>query len=43
MAGLYFEEFSVGQVVTTVGRTISEDARRIRDVGARGGEQPRRV
>ena len=26
MAGLYFEEFSVGQVVTTVGRTISEDA-----------------
>ena len=26
MAGLYFEEFSVGQVVKTVGRTISEDA-----------------
>ncbi|MBI3150830.1 MAG: dehydratase [Chloroflexi bacterium] len=26
MAGLYFEEFSVGQSVTTVGRTISEDA-----------------
>ncbi len=26
MAGLYFEEFSVGQTVTTVGRTISEDA-----------------
>jgi len=24
MAGLYFEEFSVGQKVTTVGRTISE-------------------
>ncbi|MBL8061708.1 MAG: hypothetical protein JNK32_01720 [Anaerolineales bacterium] len=26
MAGLYFEEFSVGQAITTVGRTISEDA-----------------
>ncbi len=26
MAGLYFEEFSVGQNITTVGRTISEDA-----------------
>ncbi len=26
MAGLYFEEFSVGQRVVTVGRTISEDA-----------------
>jgi acyl dehydratase len=26
MAGLYFEEFSVGQKFTTVGRTISEDA-----------------
>jgi acyl dehydratase len=26
MAGLYFEEFSVGQTFTTVGRTISEDA-----------------
>lgn len=26
MAGLYFEEFSVGQTVKTVGRTISEDA-----------------
>ncbi|NOH01294.1 MAG: dehydratase [Chloroflexi bacterium] len=26
MAGLYFEEFSVGQSVKTVGRTISEDA-----------------
>lgn len=26
MAGLYFEEFSVGQSITTVGRTISEDA-----------------
>jgi len=24
MAGLYFEEFSVGQKVTTVGRTVSE-------------------
>ncbi len=26
MAGLYFEEFSVGQNISTVGRTISEDA-----------------
>ena len=26
MAGRYFEEFSVGQTVKTVGRTISEDA-----------------
>jgi 3-hydroxybutyryl-CoA dehydratase len=26
MAGLYFEEFTVGQKFTTVGRTISEDA-----------------
>lgn len=26
MAGLYFEEFSVGQTITTIGRTISEDA-----------------
>lgn len=26
MAGLYFEEFTVGQSVTTTGRTISEDA-----------------
>ena len=26
MAGLYFEEFSVGQVVKTVPRTVSEDA-----------------
>lgn len=26
MPGLYFEEFSVGQTVNTVGRTISEDA-----------------
>ncbi len=26
MAGLYFEEFTVGQSVKTVGRTISEDA-----------------
>ena len=26
MAGLYFEEFSVGQSVTTLGRTLSEDA-----------------
>ena len=26
MAGLYFEEFSVGQTVKTIGRTISEDA-----------------
>ena len=26
MAGLYFEEFTVGQTVTTAGRTISEDA-----------------
>jgi len=26
MAGLYFEEFSVGQKIITVGRTISEDA-----------------
>lgn len=26
MAGLYFEEFSAGQTITTVGRTISEDA-----------------
>jgi 3-hydroxybutyryl-CoA dehydratase len=26
MAGLYFEEFTVGQTVKTVGRTISEDA-----------------
>lgn len=26
MAGLYFEEFTVGQSITTVGRTISEDA-----------------
>jgi acyl dehydratase len=26
MAGLYFEEFSVGQKFMTVGRTISEDA-----------------
>ena len=26
MAGLYFEEFSVGQSVKTAGRTISEDA-----------------
>ena len=26
MAGLYFEEFSVGQSITTVGRTVSEDA-----------------
>ena len=26
MAGLYFEEFSVGQKIGTVGRTISEDA-----------------
>ena len=26
MAGLYFEEFTVGQTVKTIGRTISEDA-----------------
>jgi acyl dehydratase len=26
MAGLFFEEFSVGQKIQTVGRTISEDA-----------------
>lgn len=26
MAGLYFEEFSVGQKISTAGRTISEDA-----------------
>ncbi|MBC7876739.1 MAG: dehydratase [Anaerolineales bacterium] len=26
MAGLYFEEFTVGQTVKTLGRTISEDA-----------------
>ncbi|MDP1780036.1 MAG: MaoC/PaaZ C-terminal domain-containing protein, partial [Anaerolineales bacterium] len=26
MAGLYFEEFSVGQSVKTAGRTIGEDA-----------------
>lgn len=26
MTGLFFEEFSVGQIVTTTGRTISEDA-----------------
>jgi len=26
MAGLYFEEFTVGQSVKTIGRTISEDA-----------------
>ncbi|MDP1713117.1 MAG: MaoC/PaaZ C-terminal domain-containing protein [Anaerolineales bacterium] len=26
MAGLYFEEFSVGQSVKTTGRTLSEDA-----------------
>jgi 3-hydroxybutyryl-CoA dehydratase len=26
MAGLYFEEFSVGQKIGTVGRTIGEDA-----------------
>lgn len=26
MTGLYFEEFSVGQKITTVGRTVSEDA-----------------
>ncbi|MBI5822440.1 MAG: dehydratase [Chloroflexi bacterium] len=26
MAGLYFEEFTVGQSITTIGRTISEDA-----------------
>ncbi len=26
MAGLYFEEFTVGQAVKTIGRTISEDA-----------------
>lgn len=26
MAGLYFEDFSVGQSVTTVGRTVAEDA-----------------
>ena len=26
MAGLYFEEFSVGQSIKTIGRTISEDA-----------------
>lgn len=26
MPGLYFEEFTVGQIVTTTGRTISEDA-----------------
>lgn len=26
MSGLYFEEFTVGQTVKTVGRTISEDA-----------------
>ncbi len=26
MAGLYFEEFTVGQVVKTVARTVSEDA-----------------
>jgi len=26
MAGLYFEEFSVGQKVTTVGRTLSESS-----------------
>ena len=25
MAGLYFEEFSVGQKITTVGRTVTED------------------
>ncbi len=26
MAGLYFEEFTVGQSIKTIGRTISEDA-----------------
>ena len=26
MAGLYFEDFSVGQSITTLGRTLSEDA-----------------
>ena len=26
MAGLYFEEFTIGQTVKTAGRTISEDA-----------------
>jgi acyl dehydratase len=26
MAGLYFEEFSVGQTVKTISRTVSEDA-----------------
>ncbi len=26
MTGLYFEEFSVGQTIETVGRTLSEDA-----------------
>lgn len=26
MAGLYFEDFSVGQSIKTVGRTVSEDA-----------------
>lgn len=26
MAGLYFEEFSVGQTVTTLSRTVAEDA-----------------
>ncbi|MCB9111070.1 MAG: dehydratase [Anaerolineales bacterium] len=26
MAGLYFEEFSVGQIVKTASRTVSEDA-----------------
>ncbi len=26
MAGLYFEEFEVGQTVTTLSRTVSEDA-----------------
>ncbi|MFN8400590.1 MAG: MaoC/PaaZ C-terminal domain-containing protein [Anaerolineales bacterium] len=26
MAGLYFEEFSVGQTVTTLSRTVGEDA-----------------
>ena len=26
MAGLYFEEFSIGQKVSTVGRTLSENA-----------------
>ena len=26
MSGLYFEEFSVGQKVVTVGRTLSEAA-----------------